>query len=111
MSVIAKMKSLSAAEEFFEFLSVPYDPNRLRVVRLHILKQLGSYLEAERLQHVPDDQALAECRQLLLSVYRDFSEHSPLERRVFKVLKDAVARKSDNFISLEQLKGSGSCTS
>jgi nitrogenase-stabilizing/protective protein len=111
MSFVQKLKSLSAAEDFFECLSVPYDPRRLSVVRLHILKQLGAYLEAERLEQVSDEQAREECRQLLISAYDEFVEHSPLERRVFKVLKDATLRKSDNFVPLSRLKEGKTCTS
>lgn len=119
MSVIQRLKTLSAAEEFFDYLQVPYDPARLRVVRLHVLKQLGSYLEAERLEQVSDEQALGECRQLLVSAYGEFVEHSPLDRRLFKVLREASAAASGScetkparaLISLARLKEGETCTS
>jgi nitrogenase-stabilizing/protective protein len=105
MNTIAKLKTLSAAEEFFDFLEVPYDPERLRVVRLHVLKQMGAWLEADRLSDIPDEQALAECRQLLRSAYGDFVSNSPLDRRLFKVLKEAVAPPvRPGFVPLSALK-------
>jgi nitrogenase-stabilizing/protective protein len=106
MTVIKKLKSLSSAEEFFDYLEVPYDPARLGVVRLHVLKQMGGWLEADRLSDIPDEQAKAECRELLVSAYSEFQNRSPLDRRLFKVLKEAVAPARSNFVSLETLKES-----
>lgn len=104
MSVIQKLKSLSSAEDFFEFLGVPYDPARLRVVRLHILKQMGSYLEADRLGSLPDEQARAECQELLRSAYTEFERASPLDRRLFKVLREAAETRRPGFVPLAALK-------
>jgi nitrogenase-stabilizing/protective protein len=104
MTVIQKLKSLSAAEEFFDYLEVAYDPARLRVVRLHVLKQMGAWLEADRLAEIADEQAKAECRELLKSAYDDFVSSSPLDRRLFKVLKQAVTPARTNFVPLDALK-------
>jgi nitrogenase-stabilizing/protective protein len=104
MTVIQKLKSLSSAEEFFDYLEVPYDAERLGVVRLHVLKQMGAWLEADRLAGIPDEQARAECRELLRSAYSEFLTASPLDRRLFKVLRQAVQPARTNFVPLDALK-------
>jgi nitrogenase-stabilizing/protective protein len=43
-SLLDRMRSLSAAEEFFDLLRVSYDPTVLRVARLHIMRRMGQYL-------------------------------------------------------------------
>ena len=44
-----RMRGLSAAEEFFAMLQVPYDPAVLQVARLHILRRMGQYLSRKLL--------------------------------------------------------------
>jgi nitrogenase-stabilizing/protective protein len=93
MSILETLRRLSAAEEFFELLEVPYDPQRVRVVRLHILRRLGEYLASADLEGRPDEEVRDACRAHLARAYDDFVRSSPIEERVFKVLKDAVAPK------------------
>ena len=44
MSVLSDLEKLHAAEDFFSYLKVDFDPALLRVARLHILKRMGTYL-------------------------------------------------------------------
>jgi len=103
MTVLAKLQMLSSAEEFFEALSVPYDPVVLQVARLHILKRMGEYLASEDLEGLPDSVVTARCRSTLERAYEDFRQSGPLELRVFKVLKNAVKKPEKPFVSLDEL--------
>jgi nitrogenase-stabilizing/protective protein len=79
--VLTGLKKLSSAEDFFHALGVAYDPAVLNVARLHILKRMGAYLER---------------------AYEDFKASTPINERVFKVHKDAVAPPS-NFVPFDSL--------
>ncbi len=86
--ILARLKSLSAAEDFFAALSVKYDPKVLATARLHVLKRMGQYLATEDFDGMPDRVIAARCRSHLERAYDDFVASSPLKERVFKVLKD-----------------------
>jgi nitrogenase-stabilizing/protective protein len=88
--VLASLKKLSSAEEFFEALGVTFDPKVLNVARLHILKRMGQYLSGDDLEGLPDSVAAARAKAFLERAYSDFQTSSPIEERVFKVHKDAV---------------------
>jgi len=102
MNVLDQLATLSTAEDFFTFLDVGYDPAVLDVVRLHILKRMGEYLRKNKgaLAEADEQTARALCRAHLERAYRDFVESTPLEQRVFKVLKDAVTPASAPLIQL-----------
>jgi nitrogenase-stabilizing/protective protein len=105
-SLLDRMRSLSAAEEFFDLLRVSYDPTVLRVARLHIMRRMGQYLSEENLVALTDDAAEEACRAMLARAYAEFKASSPLKERVFKVLKDAVAPKGVGFVSLSDIADS-----
>ncbi|MER9436043.1 nitrogenase stabilizing/protective protein NifW [Mesorhizobium sp. M0618] len=86
--ILARLKRLSAAEEFFSVLGVSYDPKVLNVSRLHIMKRVGQYLAEEDFSGLPDQVIAARVRATLERAYEDFAISSPLTHRVFKVLKD-----------------------
>jgi nitrogenase-stabilizing/protective protein len=93
MRTIDRLKSLSAAEEFFGFLGVPYDPSLLNVMRLHILKRMAERLRAADLSELSDTDAFDLARLHLQRAYADFEASSPLKERVFKVLREADPAK------------------
>nr|WP_294554134.1 nitrogenase stabilizing/protective protein NifW [uncultured Rhodopila sp.] len=101
--LLDRLRGLSAAEEFFDVLKVPYDPEVLRVARLHILKRMGQYLSEQPLSALSDHAAEEACRDTLARAYNDFVASSPLQERVFKVLKDAVAPANVGFVSLSDI--------
>lgn len=105
MPVLDELRSLSSAEDFFARLDVAHDPTVLDVARLHILKRMGESLRGTDLDGLDDRQVEACCRQLLQRAYQDFVAGSPLDHRVFKVLKNAVAPKNRAFVPLSQLTG------
>jgi len=99
MTISEQLAKLSSAEDFFQFLNVPYDPAVLNVARLHILRRMGDNLRNEPV--APDDDAArAQFRAHLEQAYQDFIHSSPLDERVFKVLKNAVRPKAAPLVSL-----------
>jgi nitrogenase-stabilizing/protective protein len=104
MSVLTRLRAAASAEEFFTLLGVGYDPKVVNVARLHILKRMGEYLSTEDLDGVADPVVAARCKSVLERAYEDFVASSPLDQRVFKVLKEAVAPpKPANFVPLDAL--------
>lgn len=103
MSILDDLRRLSAAEEFFDYLGVDSDPTVVRVARLHILRRMGEYLRSDATGAGDEDAVRERCRQHLQLAYDDFVKSSPLQERVFKVLKDAVAPKRGAFVPLAAL--------
>jgi nitrogenase-stabilizing/protective protein len=87
------LHTLSSAEDFFKLLDVPYDVEKVNVVRMHIMKRMGQYLATEDFEGVPDDAVKERCKTTLERAYADFQKSDPLKERVFKVLKEAVQEK------------------
>lgn len=87
-SVLLQLRHLSSAEDFFSVLDVPYDKRVVNVARLHILKRMGQHLASTDFAGMSDEAIRAACADTLERAYRDFLTSSPLEQRVFKVLKD-----------------------
>ncbi|MDC7788406.1 nitrogenase stabilizing/protective protein NifW [Rhodoplanes sp. TEM] len=102
---LARLKAAGSAEEFFQILGVAYDPQVVNVARLHILKRMGEYLGGDELDGIPEPIAVARCQSVLSRAYEEFVASSPLEQRVFKVLKEAVEPKAPkNFVPFDDLK-------
>ena len=99
MSVLEHLEGLSSAEDFFDYLGVPYQPEIVRVARLHIMRRMGQYLrgcEVEGALEAADDATLfALCREHLEQAYADFVASSPIAERVFKVHQEAIAPKPE----------------
>lgn len=103
--VLDKLSKASAAEDFFALLGVAYDPTIVNVARLHILKRMGQYLASEDFDGLPHEAVAARCKAVLERAYDDFVRSSPLDQRVFKVLKEAVEPpKPANFVPLDLLR-------
>ena len=82
---------LSAAEEFFDFFSIAYDPAVVHVNRLHILKRFNQYLRTSKpdVAYLDPDAQYDACRGLLIRAYEDFVRSTPAQEKVFKVFQDA----------------------
>ncbi len=107
VGILAQLNAASSAEDFFAILGVDYDPKVVSVVRLHILRRMGQYLVAAKAEFegLSEAEAAARCKSFLEQAYADFLEKSPLDERVFKVLKDAVApAKPQTLVTLGTLK-------
>ncbi|MGY4627396.1 nitrogenase stabilizing/protective protein NifW [Bradyrhizobium sp. USDA 4486] len=105
-SILDRLSKASSAEDFFSLLGVDYDLKIVNVARLHILKRMGQYLAKEQFAGAPEAEIRARCKVMLEQAYADFVASSPIDQRVFKVLKDAVAdpKKAAAFVPLSELK-------
>ncbi|OPY98459.1 nitrogenase stabilizing/protective protein [Bradyrhizobium sacchari] len=101
--ILAQLNKASAAEEFFTLLGVDYDPRIINVARLHILRRMGQYLAGEDFSGVADETVATRCKTVLERAYADFVASSPIDQRVFKVLKDAVAPQPNKGPTLVQI--------
>ncbi|MBJ7406812.1 MAG: nitrogenase stabilizing/protective protein NifW [Bradyrhizobium sp.] len=101
--ILAQLNKASAAEEFFTLLGVDYDPKIVNVARLHILRRMGQYLAGEDFSGVADEVVAGRCKTVLERAYADFVASSPIDQRVFKVLKDAVAPQPKQAPALVQI--------
>lgn len=107
-NILARLKRLSSAEDFFDALGVRFEPERLAVCRLHVLRRMGEMLAGEDLEGLPDSVAAARARSMLERAYREMAGASPLETRLFKVLKDrdpnrTVASLRRPFVALDDI--------
>jgi len=104
--ILDELNRASSAEDFFALLGVSYDPKVVTVVRLHILRRMGQYLKSEDFSGLSDADVSERCKAVLQQAYDDFLTSTPMQERVFKVLKDAVAppKKETNFVQLNTLK-------
>ncbi|MCI4677100.1 nitrogenase stabilizing/protective protein NifW [Rhodoblastus acidophilus] len=111
MSVLQDLGRLSSAEDFFNYLDVPFEPTVVHVSRLHILRRMGQYLKGSEVDGafdgLGDDEIKAQCRAHLEQAYQDFIASTPIQERLFKVHKEAIEPKLEpagNFVPLDSLK-------
>lgn len=105
VDILGQLKKTSSAEEFFALLGVDYDPTVVNVARLHILRRMGQYLVNEDFSGLAEAEVAERCKSFLERAYDDFVQSSPINERVFKVLKDAVEpAKPPTFVQLNVLK-------
>lgn len=104
--ILYRLNKACSAEEIFALLGVDYDPRIVNVARLHILKRMGQHLAKEQFAGAAEGEVFARCKAMLEQAYADFVASSPIDQRVFKVLKDAVAQpnKPTAFVPLSTLK-------
>lgn len=88
---LSDLSRLSSAEEFLDFLDVAWEPTVVRVSRLHILKRFHDYLACagQPVADAPEAELFAAYRDCLERAYADFVASTPVEQRVFKVLRQA----------------------
>ncbi len=96
--VLATLAKLSAAEQFFETLSVPFDVEVLNVSRLHILKRFRELIRTTDMDGLEDGAVEAVCRAALIEAYEEFAEGKG--RKTFKVFRDAMP----GFVPLTELR-------
>ncbi len=102
-NVLDALDRASSAEDFFVLLGIDYDPKVVNVARLHILRRMAQYLASEDFDGLENEAIAERCKAVLERAYADFINSSPLDQRVFKVLKDAVAPAAPKKPNLVQL--------
>lgn len=101
---LKKMETLASAEEFLDYLKVPYDPQVVRVNRLHILKRFHDYIGQSGLPGELDTPALGLAyAEALERAYNDFVTSNPVTEKVFKVFKDAEKSRKSRFVPLDSV--------
>lgn len=101
--ILEQLRTLSAAEDFFAALDVPYDPRVINVSRLHVLKRFQLYLRQDKVNDLPEDARKAACATCLRRAHDDFLTSSGVEEKMFKVFQDQQPA-APVFVSLDTLK-------
>lgn len=102
-TILDKLQGLSAAEEFFTALEVPFEQAVLNVSRLHILKRFNENMARANVADMAESAQFEACRQCLGAAYADFLTSSGVKEKMFKVFKDQAP--SSGFVSIDSLKG------
>jgi nitrogenase-stabilizing/protective protein len=100
---LVRFRDCRNAEDYFLLLQVPFDPKVLNVHRLHILRHFANQLidlHNHRAEPEDPDRVLADYRAALIRSYREFTESTALDHRLFKVLAD---RAPGAFIPLSEV--------
>lgn len=87
------LQELVDTEDFLEYFEVSYDPNIVRVYRLHILKRFRDYLEQAQ-SSMPARAVLerAVYQRLLRSAYQDFVGSDAQTAHVVEVFRRQPSR-------------------
>lgn len=97
-----ELEELESAEDFLTYFGIEYDAAVVHVNRLHILQRYHDYLTRAQETLPESDEALKGVHQALLKrAYQDFIESTPLQEKVFKVLKDAAG---ESFVAISDIE-------
>ena len=100
--ILSTMQKFSAAEVFFSFLDVAYEPQIVHVNRLHILKRFQQYLGRDPIpQGLSEEEERKAYQQRLQNAYRDFVKSDAVTEKVFKVFQDKAGMQT---VSVNKLK-------
>ena len=83
---------LTDAEEFFQYLGVPYDPRMVAVKRLHILKSFNQRLAALDTAGLDDRELRDAYAAALTTAYDGLAGIEARDARLFKVFRQDPAR-------------------
>jgi nitrogenase-stabilizing/protective protein len=97
--ILDTLARLSAAEQFFDTLGVPYDPHVLNVSRLHILKRFKDLLRSADIEGLDDDSVTAVCRAALIEAHDECAEGRA--SKTFKVFQE---RARPAFVPLGEIR-------
>ena len=81
----AALADLESAEDFLDYFGIAFEPDVIRVNRLHILQRFHDYMAARG-----GTPALADYRDSLARAYQDFVQSDAMTEKVFSVLKRAA---------------------
>ena len=80
-----ELADLSSAEDFLDYFDVTYDPDVVRVNRLHILQRFHDYLDQDEEQPTGDADCMAYYARWLARAYADFVSSNARTEKVFRV--------------------------
>ncbi|MDA8060775.1 MAG: nitrogenase-stabilizing/protective protein NifW [Leptospirillum sp.] len=83
-------RKLSAAEDYFHFFNVEFDPKVVHVNRLHILKKFGQFRDAIEKEWPADgspEQKKEAYRRALEMAYETFLTATAQDEKLFKVFQ------------------------
>lgn len=101
--IFKQIEGFSAAEEFFDFFGIAYEPSVVHVNRLHILKRFNQYLSRSPLpEELDESSAKNTLKAHLNQAYEDFVDSSAQKEKVFKVFQDQETKS----ISLDSMRAS-----
>lgn len=103
-ALLDHLSTLSAAEQFFQALDLPYEQSVINVHRLHILKGFKDRMRKNDLTALDEDALKEKVRELLMDSYNAFAAGQG--EKTFKVFEDAKNGKS-GIVSLESLMPPG----
>jgi nitrogenase-stabilizing/protective protein len=95
------MQDLSAAEEFFQVLDVPFNDHVVRVNRLHILKRYHDYIGTASAEGLDAAGVRQAHREALARAHDDFVDSDAVTEKVFKVFQQV---KGQAFIGLDAVE-------
>jgi nitrogenase-stabilizing/protective protein len=96
-----EMRELESAEDFFDFFGVAYDPQVVRVNRLHILQRFHDSLALADLPEDPE-RRFSIYAGLLAAAHQTFVSSTPAREKVFRVFQNAPGRPA--FVPLAALE-------
>lgn len=106
---MAEFEELEAAEDFFTFLDLPFDPKVVRVYRLHILHRLRALIDTHPAPEAADAQTLkTHYAGLLTQAYEAFASENAADNRSMKLFQDAKQQQAARFVPLSSLTSSQS---
>jgi nitrogenase-stabilizing/protective protein len=87
---LAEFNELTDAEQYFDFFSLPYDPQLVNVNRLHILQKFSNAMKAINREQpeLGEVERLTRYRELLQEAYAVFQSSTSVEQKLFKVFND-----------------------
>lgn len=105
--VLERLRGLSAAEDFFMALEVPFDQKVVSVNRLHILKRFQHYMTEAGVRDAEPERQLRLCRDCLVQAYDDFLIGDARTYKVFRVFQQDDQPASPPFVPLSALTRGG----
>lgn len=90
---LAAFGALREAEDWFEFLGVPFDAEVLAANRLSLLRRFGLELAAvDRRDGEPEEAVLERYAAALARAYASFEERPASDQKVFGLMRPALVR-------------------
>lgn len=77
--MIEKLGSLPTAEEYFDFLDLPYERSVIKYNRFKILRHFHQYIRAFNLEEFNEYEQRHLCRAQLARAYQDFVRLTPVQ--------------------------------